>query len=72
MKKHELTALENEIDDSLWTKKDVAKFARITPRTVENWMANGALPYFRIGRTIRFRLPDILQHLAQNHRVGPE
>lgn len=52
------------------TKLEVAKILQVTARTIDAWMAQGRLPYFRIARTIRFKLADIETHLVSNCRFA--
>ena len=33
-------------------------------RTVDNWMRQGRLPFIRVGKTVRFRWPDVLKKLS--------
>jgi excisionase family DNA binding protein len=47
----------------LMTTSDVARWFKVTERTVEAWRAKRLLPYRKIGRTIRFKLSDLLQAL---------
>jgi excisionase family DNA binding protein len=51
----------------LLNKAELARFCGVRVRTIENWMRLG-LPYFKIGRTVRFKLSDINAHLEANHR----
>ena len=52
------------------TKADVAQLLKLTVRTVEHLMSRGALPYIRIGRSIRFRRRDLETHLASKIARG--
>jgi excisionase family DNA binding protein len=56
--------------EHLLKKPEVAAFFGTTVRTVENWMRSGEIPFFRIGRSIRFKKDDILQHLNTHKRVN--
>lgn len=56
-------------DDQMVEKAEIAKMLGITIRTVDNWMDRGLLPYFKIGRSVRFRKNDVVQHLNQCTRV---
>lgn len=47
----------------LMTTSEVAEYFTVTQRTVEAWRAKRLLPYRKIGRTIRFKLSDLLQAL---------
>ena len=55
-------------------KRQVARMFGATERTVESYMRRGILPFYRLGRTVRFDLGDIRSHLAQNFKVvgGPQ
>lgn len=44
-------------------KKEVAFYLSVTPRTVEHMMRDGRIPFIKLGRTVRFRLVDILAHV---------
>lgn len=35
-------------------KVDIASSYSVTPRTVDNWMKAGKIPYFKIGKVVRF------------------
>src|SRR6266581_4225328 len=59
---------EAQLPTTYLTKQDVARLLQVSVRTVENFMSRGLLPFFRIGRTVRFRLKDIEAHL-ESHRL---
>ncbi len=44
----------------LMTAAEVAIFHRVTVRTVRNWIRRGLLVPVRRGRTVRFRVEDIV------------
>src|SRR5436189_3335990 len=50
--------------DNLMTKKDVAAYLRVSPRTVQNLMKNRRLPHIKLGsRCVRFVLADVENEL---------
>jgi excisionase family DNA binding protein len=51
-------------------KRQVGIVLGISPRTVEEWMQRGLIPYFKIGRTVRFSVEEISNHLATHCRAG--
>lgn len=57
-------------EEGFITKPEVAKRLGKTLRTVDNWMSRGLLPYYKIGRSINFRLSEVQIHLAQTTRVS--
>lgn len=52
------------------TKIEVAQLFKLTTRCIDSWIALGRLPYYKIGRTIRFRRSDIREYLDRHYRVG--
>jgi site-specific DNA-methyltransferase (adenine-specific) len=49
----------------LVTRDELASRLRITPRTLQRWCGAGKICAIRIGRTVRFRLDEVLAHLGQ-------
>jgi len=45
--------------EPLWKKRETARLASVSTRTLENWTRQGRIPIFRIGRTVRFRWSDV-------------
>ena len=56
-------------EDYLLTKTDLADRLRVKPRTIDNWMAEGRLPFLKLGKTVRFFWPTVMDSLRQ-HQVG--
>jgi excisionase family DNA binding protein len=52
--------------DGFLTKEQVAALLQVVPRTLDSFMVRGLIPYIKIGRTVRFRLQDIVKHLYEN------
>ena len=40
----------------LLKKQEIARYYRVTNRTIEHWVREGRLSCIRIGRTVRFKL----------------
>lgn len=59
----------NGANDGLLNKRGLAVKLRISKRSVDVWMKKGRLPFIKIGKTVRFRWPDVLQKLDQ-YRVN--
>jgi excisionase family DNA binding protein len=49
--------------DSLLVKREVAAKLKRSVRTIDVWMRQGKLPYIKLGRTVLFRWPDVLEKL---------
>jgi len=66
------TATKQAIDganEGLLNKSELAVKLRISKRTVDAWMKNKRLPFIKVGKTVRFRWPDVLEKL-QTFRVN--
>jgi excisionase family DNA binding protein len=47
----------------LLTKRDIARELQLGRRTIDVWMRQGKIPFLKIGKTVRFRLADVLEKL---------
>ena len=51
-------------------KAEVGRRLGIRPRTVDAWLKNGMLVFFKLGgRSVRFKWSEVEAHLAANYRV---
>lgn len=57
------------VPETLWTVSDVARFLGCTVRHVINLQANG-LPYFYLGRLVRFDPAEVREFLKSNRRIA--
>lgn len=55
--------------DDLLIKREVAAKLRRSVRTIDAWMREGKLPYFKVGRTVMFRWSDVLEKLS-HYRIN--
>ena len=63
MQKQTSTATVDSTGDDLLVKRELAKKLRRSPRTIDVWMKQHRLPYLKIGKTVLFRWPDVLEKL---------
>lgn len=54
--------------ESFIGKAEAARRLSVKPRTVESWMEIG-LPYYKVGRSVRFKWSEIEAYLAATCRV---
>ena len=54
----------------LVTRKQVAELLSVSVRTVDRWIARGELPYYKLGKVVRFKLSDIQERLETVWKVG--
>ena len=50
-------------------KHEVARRIGKTVRTVDTWMAEGWIPFYKVGRTVCFRWSEVDQHIQAHFRV---
>lgn len=60
-----MTGFEDEANQLL-TAAEVAEILKVTVRTVMNYKGKNIIPYYQVGRVLRFRLSDILEHIEEN------
>ena len=49
--------------DGLLRKRELAEKLAISKRTLDVWMQKGRIPFLKVGRSVRFRLTDVLEKL---------
>ena len=47
------------------TKAELAEFLDVSLRTVDSYISSRRIPYIKIGRLVRFRLPDVERALKR-------
>ena len=55
--------------DPLLTEKDACAYLRVSKRNLYCWRMAGLIPYFKIGRAVRFRKAE-LDATLERMRVG--
>lgn len=53
-------------------KREAGRRLSLRPRTIDDWMKRGLLPYYKVGRSVRFKWSEVEQHLGRNCRVNPK
>ena len=61
---------EGEIGDGLVDVKAMAQWLGVSNRTVQALMAQRIIPYIQLGRTVRFRVADVLTHLQRTRNFN--
>ena len=59
----------NCASDGLLNKGELAVKLDISKRTVDAWMKSRRLPFIKVGKTVRFWWPDVLEKL-NGYRVN--
>ena len=61
--------VETELNgDRLLRKRELAAKLGIAVRTLDGWLKKGRVPHLKLGKTVRFRWPDVLEKL-NSYRV---
>jgi hypothetical protein len=61
------TSPRNELD--LMTEQDLARHLKICRRQLYNWRIAGLIPYFKLGKAVRFRVGDVVAAI-ERMRIG--
>ena len=54
----------------LMSEREVALYLKASARTIINWRERGLIPYFRIGRSIRYSREQIDRALMERHQCN--
>jgi excisionase family DNA binding protein len=57
------SAVNDRASFGLLRKRELAEKLAISKRTLDVWMQKGRIPFLKVGRSVRFRLPDVLEKL---------
>ena len=49
----------------LVTKNEIAQLAKVSHRTVDNWIKRKTVPYLKIGGSIRFNVAEVMAALSR-------
>jgi excisionase family DNA binding protein len=55
---------------SLMSEREVALYLKVSARTIVNWRQRGIIPFFRIGRCIRYSRQQIDRALMERHQCN--
>jgi hypothetical protein len=61
------TSLRTELD--LITEQELARHLKICRRQLYNWRVSGLIPYFKMGKAVRFRVVDVAAAI-ERMRIG--
>ena len=61
--KNDDVATSDRASVGLLRKRELAPKLGISKRTLDVWMQQGRVPYLKVGRSVRFRLSDVLEKL---------
>jgi excisionase family DNA binding protein len=70
MRRQPQSLTDKEPFDTYYVKKEAAAYLRSCIRTVDNLVAKGELPAFKVARKVLFRKRD-LDALVERHRIQP-
>ena len=69
-KKLEQIAKQSPLEETWLDNQEVAKFLRVTPRTLQNYRDQGILPFSQVGSKIYYRASGIKKHLEDHYVKG--
>lgn len=53
----------------LATKAEAAEHTQLSGRSIDNLMKEGTIPYYKIGRSVRFDLAEVREALAEQFKI---
>lgn len=56
--------------EPMLTKEQAAKHFQVALRTIDTWMEQGYLPYYKVGRAVRIRWTDVQKYWDEKFRVA--
>jgi phage terminase Nu1 subunit (DNA packaging protein) len=59
----------NPPETKLIDRHEMAQAANVSCRTLDEWRANGVIPYFKIGKIVRFDLNSVMAVLRERYEV---
>ena len=59
----------NHADLDLITEQELARHLKICRRQLYSWRMSGLIPYFKLGKAVRFRVADVLAAM-ERMKVG--
>jgi excisionase family DNA binding protein len=59
----QLTSPRTELD--LMTEQELARHLKICRRQLYSWRMSGLIPYFKLGKAVRFRVADVATALER-------
>ncbi|MHB8521872.1 MAG: helix-turn-helix transcriptional regulator [Limisphaerales bacterium] len=65
----------NQAGEGFIDKGELARRLNKSVRTVDNWMRQGLLPYYKIGgKSVSFRWSEVVEHLRERCQIrrGPK
>jgi excisionase family DNA binding protein len=60
-----------DMEESFLTVAEVAALLKLNQQTVRNWIDQGSLPAFKVGRRVRIRRSDFERLLAESSLGAP-
>jgi hypothetical protein len=61
-----VTANQSDIADT----NTIAKLIGVSPQTIGNYRAQGLVPFIKIGKSVRFHVPSVMESLVRRQRGG--
>jgi excisionase family DNA binding protein len=59
---------QSDHSSSLMSEREAALYLKVSARTIVNWRQRGIIPFFRIGRTIRYSREQVDRALMNRYQ----
>lgn len=61
---------ENLKDEKLLTKQELAEFLQVSVKTIDKWVSLNEIPYFKVGRLVRFSKERVIVGMSKGLQAG--
>jgi len=58
---------EKNKETKIYTVRELAKFIKVSPHTIYYWVSRNEIPYVKVGKHLRFKTHDVIQHFEKQH-----
>lgn len=70
MSESPIFVISQDFDPEFLTTRELAKRAKVTERTIQNWTADGIIPSLKIGRIRRYLWSEVRAALVAGYQVS--
>jgi predicted DNA-binding transcriptional regulator AlpA len=69
MQTNQDTAVNRQEPEGYINKRQLAKQMGRTVRSIDTYMANGMIPFYKLGKTVAFKWSEVDEHIQAHFRV---
>ena len=58
---------DNQIPEKFVTAEELAEYLKVSVHTIRKWRKQERIPYYKLGRSLRFRVSEVLTKIKKEH-----